>query len=438
MNLDNFDDEIFNNVLEYTQFPEELLDIDEDFKIIYPEGKWNELVKEYPFITNIFDNNADPDYVNYQIGNGLNFNITESHYNTNVKFKCQQRVYNINFVDSSKTFAESTQEISRLFEQMHARFTEGLNPRDYIRMVFFHDSFKIPVSIPFVENSQLTPQLIIDKFEKVIQSYKNTTVNNNNSFSATVQIAKSISGGHKRKNLAKVQRKPNKKPRNQLTSYEDRYNNKSCIKTILNTDKLCAVRAILLGKAYCDSDENRRYFLNPNNRKFDSLVSKCASDLDLDPSQECTLNDIIKIEMYLKDYQICVLDGNISINQEFLYVGPINKKFIYISWHNNHFNTITSMKAYFDKSYYCDFCKIGYEKITNHYCKAKCNCCHKYNCEKSEKLENLGDKIECTNCQVTAKSFECLKIHKQLICEKFKRCYKCNNRWNRNHVLKLF
>jgi hypothetical protein len=425
--INEFNEDLFIDALKNFQFPEEILD--NDFKIIYPENKCNQLVDEFPFIDDIFSSQADPDQVNYQIGGSLDYNIIESYYNSNAKFNCQQRVYNVNFNSTNKTFAQSFNELGDLFREMYQRFTKDLESRDFIRIVFYHDSFNQPISLPFLEHDELTPELMITYFENVIQSYKDVKVNSNNSFTATVQIAKIISGGRKRKHLAPIQKIYVKKPKIEPTnSFEEKFQRKYCIKTIYNTDKLCALRAILIAKAYCDKDENRAKYLKPNNKQFENLVNKCAKDLGLNPEQECSINEIIKIEMYLKEYQITIIDGNGKL-KEALYIGPVNKKFLYISWNQHHFNAITSIKAYFGRIYFCNYCKVGYSHLTDHYCKAQCKCCKKFNCIKLEKSK----KLQCFRCKVEANNIECLEFHNKLVCDKYKMCYKCSKFKSKKH-----
>ncbi len=70
-----------------------------------------------------------------------------------------------------------------------------MGPKDYIRIVFFHNEFDRPVGYPFMNKSQLETTDLQSTFENVIQSYKQVQVNEDNSLRAAIIIAKMPSGG---------------------------------------------------------------------------------------------------------------------------------------------------------------------------------------------------------------------------------------------------
>jgi len=403
---------------------------DDVINLVDPELKLNEFFQEFPFVQYISWENENnftfqADNIN-QVGSGINFRITSLDQSINTKFQCMQLLYELSFSDADRTFAESTNDLENLFKDLHSKFTQNLDERDQIRMVFFHDSLNQPISLPFMESSELTPNLIMTKFENVVQSYKNVTVDYNNSFMAIVQIAKIYSGGNNKRKLNN-ENEANKKSK--LSIYE----NKNSIKKVYNNDNLCALRAILIAKAYLEKDPNRYKFTNSLScNLFESIVNKIANELRFDLSQKLTINEIIRIEMYLQDYQITVIDSNGKLNKTPIYVGPINKKFLYISLENSHFNVITSMKAYLNVSYYCDYCKVGYDHLRAHKCEAQCKCCRKYNCY--DLKSGNESKYYCKTCKVQAKSFECWKLHKDLICNKVNICSTCNKFKKKNHI----
>jgi hypothetical protein len=432
----NLPDELLDDVLDLSinLDQQQSLCINEpNLNLLNAEESWNLLLTEFPFLSAIFEGSIFEDSIlneNVQVGSGINFNIIQTEFKINNKFKCQERVYKLLFDPSNKTFAELSNDINRLFNELFSRFTNNLNNLDMVRVTFFHNSFNHPISIPFVAKENLTATLIIDKFERVIQSYKTTNFNYDDSFSAIVQIAKVYSGGHKRKRLAKQQKLYVKKPKVEPTnSFDSTYNNKYCIKTIYNSDNMCALRAILIAKAFYDKDKNRYKYLESNNTLFENMVQKCVKDLGLDTSQKCTLYEIAKIEMYLREYQITIIDSDGKLNKEAIYIGPINKHFLYISMHDNHFNAITSIKSYFNYSYFCDYCKIGYDHLTHHKCEAQCKSCRKFNCYKTD------DKTyQCPQCKIKARSLECLITHKDLICTKYIKCNNCNMHRKKDHL----
>jgi hypothetical protein len=112
------------------------------------------------------------------------------------------------------------------------------------------------------------------------------------------------------------------------------------------------LRAIFVGKAYADGETNARKLLRKNNIKLNKRVAKMAKDLNL-PDTQLSIGVIPRIENYLPTtsvnktkYQIMVIDSNGIFNDP-LYLNKNQKfdKYIYLTYENNHFNVITSMKV---------------------------------------------------------------------------------------------
>ena len=132
--------------------------------------------------------------------------------------------------------------------------------------------------------------------------------------------------------------------------------------------------------------------------------------------------EIKQIERYLKYYSISMLDGKKGFQeQRFYYKGPANKYFIYILFTESHYNVIKSMKALLDVSYYCNFCKKGYNDNDDHTCSETCFCCKKQGCLK------IGKNLKCLKCKQKARNSECLQFHNEYICKKKSVCDFCND-----------
>ncbi|CAF1033653.1 unnamed protein product [Brachionus calyciflorus] len=139
---------------------------------------------------------------------------------------------------------------------------------DKIRIVFYHDSLERPISIPFLKRSQVTAQTLFDSFERVAQSYNDVKLNKNNALTAHVIIARLPSGsGRKILNLKKRQT-PYTNKKDQLkkaheNSFQNYCENQACIIPVYNNDNLCAVRAIIIGKAYADNNPIKTELVKP-------------------------------------------------------------------------------------------------------------------------------------------------------------------------------
>ena len=68
------------------------------------------------------------------------------------------------------------------------------------------------------------------------------------------------------------------------------------------------------------------------------VAKKCR--IENEPSG---INEIKKLQVFFKDYQITLINNNGMINNEPIFVGELSKKFIYISFTGSHYNVIKSM-----------------------------------------------------------------------------------------------
>jgi hypothetical protein len=156
----------------------------------------------------------------------------------------------------------------------------------------------------------------------------------------------------------------------QLTQFEKWCLKKACVKLVFNSDNYCALRAILIAKAYVDKDPEAYKLTFPNSEELNVRVLKFAQEIHL-PNKKCGIEEIFKIESHLKDYQITVLNCEGKIHNIPLYIGEIKEKFIYITYTGNHFAAITKMTGFFGRDYSCHYCKISFNNEI-HKCEYNC------------------------------------------------------------------
>ncbi len=136
-----------------------------------------------------------------QTGGSSLFTIASEADSHCKKFKCSQHTYKIRFNNIEKSFGDAQNEIQRLFTQLHDKFLNMMGPKDYIRIVFFHNDFDRPVGYPFMIKNQLETTDLQSTFDNVTQSYKQVQINEENTLTASIIIAKmpNGSGGTKTK-----------------------------------------------------------------------------------------------------------------------------------------------------------------------------------------------------------------------------------------------
>jgi hypothetical protein len=225
------------------------------------------------------------------------------------------------------------------------RFTALMSETDKISVSFFHKMFQLPIVIPFVKKVDFTQELLEKYFFKVVQSYRYTIVSDLNSLTAKVQIVRIPTGSGRRK-LEEWEKKPKKtyyvkktdfvpkekvdkpktrvknlkrkekiyipvakrvKPQEKFSFIQKRVNKMKSITKINRNDHLCAMRAILIGKAKCDikNDLIKKSLTTMQMNKEMKIICK---KLNL-ANKPMGIQEIIQIERYLKYYSINVIDG---------------------------------------------------------------------------------------------------------------------------------
>jgi hypothetical protein len=190
------------------------------------------------------------------------------------------------------------------------------------------------------------------------------------------------------------------------------------------------LRAILYAKALIDI---KKKLLNrlPTTNQFNSKVKIICKKLNLQ-NKPSGINEIRQIEFYLNKYSINIIDGRAGACEEYIYKGVTtginNKNYIYIVITDSHYNVIPSMLDFFDKSYYCNYCKKGYDSSNEHTCIMTCRSCKKQDCIKTIRKMHL-----CKNCKIRPRNEECFNFHNEFFCSKRKIWNICNLIYKKRH-----
>ena len=209
-------------------------------------------------------------------------------------------------------------QISEMLETLKNNVINILKNNDWVRFVFDHPDLESPIDFPFIKQKALSVRNMISFFEMIAQSHKTLQIN---VLTAYVVIAYSITGrGNHPKNVQEYC--------NQIKS----------IKNVINSDNLCAIRAIVIGKAYADQLANRHRLSETNLKTVSEFIANKLDTEIIISNRELTILDIQNIEIFLKNYQITIYEQDAKINDEPLYIGPPNEKFIYLCYTGSHFN----------------------------------------------------------------------------------------------------
>ena len=154
------------------------------------------------------------------------------------------------------------------------------------------------------------------------------------------------------------------------------------------------------------------------------------------------LNEIEQLERFVENCQIMIIDKHFVKNSDtgVVYLNkniPLDKdtKFIYLLYddHAKHFDLITSMKAFVQKNYWCDFCKTAYQTKYLHKCAFICDSCKSLDCDTTSVDRFLIPK-KCSNCKKKLFSENCKIKHLHNYCKKIKKCPHCNTVLLQRHV----
>ena len=227
---------------------------------------------------------------------------------------------------------ESINMVQELFTEIINYVKSYVNPEDSVKIYIDHPNYDGgDIQTRFQKGSDLNPDVVINTITRLAQSGKLLSLDEKLKFNILIIKYKTGSG---------------------LKRIADYLQTKQCVVKVKTNeyDKLCGLRAICIGKAYADK-ENYDIMRDSRNNLQSSKAYELAMKLNFNFNKPLGINEIKKIEIFLKDYQIIVLNGDNA--NEFDYVGPEKEKKIILYLKDNHYDFIKSIPAFFHKYYFC-------------------------------------------------------------------------------------
>ena len=308
---------------------------------------------------------------------------------------------------------ESHQSTQKIFHHLLEDVTWDMNPNDQVRFILRSEQLDTPISIPFLRVEQLTTERVFSQIERVIQS--NQEFRLNDTVTININDVKAPEGSGKSRG------------KRTTLNIRDHLKEKSSIICINNKDDFCLARALVVSIARIEKDPKYNYIRN-SNRPFQrerALDLHQAANVPLGP---CGIDEVKLFQNYLTNYQIIVVSGD--HNNSIIYPpkppGTDEKPTINLYFHDNHFDVITSIPGFLNRSYFCHRCHKSYSNTADHLCPAMCRSCRAFGCV----LE--GNRIVCNECERLFKNQACYDHHKEPIngggrsvCEVIRKCEKC-------------
>ena len=336
------------------------------------------------------------------------------HYSK--KFNTTAKNYSVRFnnVLDKVDLLESRNRTYAIFHHLIEDVTADMNPDDQVRFILSSDQLQTPIVIPFCSLEELTTEKVLSHVEKVVQSNEEFRLNN------TVDI-----------DLIRVempQGSGKSKVKRNIVDIRDYLKKKKSVIPINNKDNLCLARALAVSIARIENDPRYNQIIDPRciiqrERAFDLHE---AANVPLGP---CGLNEVELFQQYLVNYQIIVVSSDHSNSIIYPREPPTNpnpEKSIYLFYHANHFDVITSIPGFLNKTHFCHRCHKPYDHTTDHLCTAQCRSCRGFGCVLQ------GDGIACNECDRVFKNQECYNRHKEpidgggrTVCEAIGKCPQC-------------
>ena len=324
------------------------------------------------------------------------------------KFNTTGVDYTVQFMD---TFAhlelsEFHDRLHEIFEYLLKAITKDIPAHDQVRFVLRSPQLEYPISLPFLPLSRLTTERVLAEFERVIQSNREFRLNDSVQVNLVYVEMPNGGTGTKRSEI----------------NLEKHLAKKGSVIRIQNKDDLCLARALIVSIAKIEKDS--RYKSIADHRW--PLQTRLASDLHQKagvPVGPCGLDEVKRFQKYLSEYQVNIVSKDHQ--NSILYSGPEKDKKIYLFLHDNHYDVITSMPAFFARKRYCHTCKKPYDHTGDHICPDSCKLCYFPNCP-------IVSWRPCIDCNRVFKSQECFDRHKQNIgqgkslCALLVKCCHCN------------
>ena len=309
---------------------------------------------------------------------------------------------------------ESYESTLKIFHHLLEEVTEGMDPNDKVRFILRSEQLDTPISIPFLTVEQLNAERVFSQIERVIQS--NQEFRLNDTVTIDINHVKSPQGSGKSKS------------KRTTLNIRDHLKAKKTIIRINNKDDFCLARALAVAIAKIENDPKYNQIKDSRGHiQLDrALDLHQAANVPLGP---CGIEEVKLFQNYLSNYQIIIVSG--THNNSIIYPpkppDTDEKPIISLYLHDNHFDVITKLPGFLNRSYFCNRCHKCYSNTTDHLCSAMCRSCRAFGCV----LE--GEGIVCNECNRLFKNQACYDRHKnepidgggRTVCEAVRECEKC-------------
>ena len=330
------------------------------------------------------------------------------------KFKTTATYYKILVKDFEiREIPNILKVLKRLFHSILENITQDIPSTDLVRVTMDNPQLDFPIVLPFMRRPELTVNRLLSEIERVLQSYEQFVLDETFGMEL-VHVQAPYGSGYKR---------------NTFVDISKLLKTKGSVIQIRNQDELCCARAIVTAIA--------RLTKHPqwdSIRKGTQLQRLLAIELHKKaevPLQQCGIEEVKKFQIVLPQYQIHVLSKE-HFNG-IIYEGPVGGVPIYLYYHDRHFDVITKITGFLNRSYFCETCKKGYSNKEKHLCNNPCVYCHQLHINEEETWQY------CEKCNRHFKNDTCFRMHMERkseggksTCDMYFKCKDCSQTVNMN------
>jgi len=327
------------------------------------------------------------------------------------KFQTKATYYKVDFRDLEvRDLPDILKTLKRLFQSLINNMLEFMDTHDLVKLSVECPELDFPITLPFMKVSDLTADRLLSEIERVLQSYEQFVLDETLDIDL-VHVSMPKGGVGKRCHYVDL---------------DKMMKDKRCFIRIQNDDDLCYARALITAQARFENDA--RWNSIRLGRKIQGTLAHDLHRRANVPLRKCGVDDIKLFQEALPNYQIVVVSKE-HFNA-IIYAGPQAEKHIYLYHHDDHYDVITSMPAFLNKSYYCPQCRNGYDHKEKHQCNNPCVYCHQLHEDSDEKWRY------CSDCNRHFRNDMCFETHKKQsptgksTCNTYYRCKQCSQAIN--------
>ncbi|XP_067296541.1 uncharacterized protein [Pseudorasbora parva] len=277
-----------------------------------------------------------------------------------------------------------------------------------INMTMSAPALQTPVSGVLTSGNDYSVDLLMEQFEKVLQSNDRLLSDDVVEIDATVAMNRQGGGRRKLTDLA--------------------------VHQVIKKKKSTLFCPINLSNNLCFSICLAR-FLNPQlpENELEKLATSIQNAVGFSIHNPIALSDIAVFERALGIKIVVFHRSNAMILESYKTCDEPHPKTAFLYLDNNHYYMILSLTSFLGSQYVCQFCYKSYINPRTHRCKHACNICFDVDCHRFPKRT-----IHCPDCSRYCKSSYCFEMHKKNsppgqeypACDIIKYCKLCCKRYD--------